>query len=90
MSSSRVLVTLSVIEIVALVGVLAFYLLVLSKLLRKVARNLNEVANGVGLIEGNLTILAAVPMVNRNLDDIVGALPSIARTANLKAQKAHR
>lgn len=90
MSNTKVLVALSVIEIVALVLVLAFFLLLLTKLLTKVANDLTEVANGVASIEGHLTILAAVPMVNRNLDDIVGALPTIARTANLKAQKAHR
>lgn len=85
--STRLLVTLSVLEIIALVGVLAFYLLVLNKLLSNVASNLRHVADGVQSIEGHLTILAAVPMVNRTLDDIVGALPTIARTANMKAQK---
>jgi hypothetical protein len=84
--SSRLLVTLTVVEIVALVGVLAFFLIVLTKLLTRVANNLHMVAAGVSSIEGHLTILAAVPMVNRTLDDIVGALPVIAATANAKAR----
>jgi len=84
--SSRLLVTLTVVEILALVGVLAFFLVVLTKLLTRVANNLHMVAAGVSSIEGHLTILAAVPMVNRTLDDIVGALPVIAATANAKAR----
>ena len=84
--SSRLLVTLTVVEILALVGVLAFFLLALTKLLNRVANNLHMVAAGVSSIEGHLTILAAVPMVNRTLDDIVGALPVIAATANAKAR----
>jgi hypothetical protein len=85
MSSSRTLVTLSVVEIVALVAVLAFFLLVLTRMLRHVAGNLRRVACGVQSIEGHLTILAAVPMVNKTLDDIAGALPVVARAANAKA-----
>ncbi len=85
MNSPRTLITLSVVEIVALVAVLAFFLLVLSKLLRHVAANLHRVTCGVRFIEGHLTILAAVPMVNRTLDDIAGALPVVARAANAKA-----
>jgi hypothetical protein len=85
--SPGLLIILSVVEILALVGVLAFYLVLLAKLLNGVAANLHAVADGVQSIEGHLTILAAVPMVNRTLDDIAGALPVVARTANLKAQK---
>lgn len=84
--STGLLITLTVVEILALVGVLAFFLVVLSKLLGRVANNLHMVAAGVSSIEGHLTILAAVPMVNRTLDDIVGALPVIAQTANAKAR----
>ncbi|MGH9035337.1 MAG: hypothetical protein ACRD0O_06190 [Acidimicrobiia bacterium] len=84
--SSRLLVTLTVVEILALVGVLAFFLMVLTTLLSRVADNLHMVAAGVSSIEGHLTILAAVPMVNRTLDDIVGALPVIAQTANAKVR----
>ena len=83
--STSILITLTVVEILALVGVLAFFLVVLAKLLGRVAHNLHMVAAGVSSIEGHLTILAAVPMVNRTLDDIVGALPVIAKTANAKA-----
>ena len=87
MSSSRTLIALSVLEIVALVAVLAFFLLVLARMLRRVAFNLHQVSSGVAAIEGHLTILGAVPSVNDNLDAIAGALPVVARTANAKAKR---
>jgi hypothetical protein len=87
MSKPSILITLSVLEIVALVAVLAFFLLVLSKMLRHVASNLHQVSSGVVAIEGHLTILGAVPSVNDNLDAIAGALPVVARTANAKATR---
>ena len=87
MSKPSVLIALSVLEIVALVAVLAFFLLVLSKMLRHIASNLHQVSSGVSAIEGSLTILGAVPSVNDNLDAIAGALPVVARTANAKAKR---
>lgn len=87
MSSSRTLITLSVVEIVTLVAVLALFLVVLTKLLGKVAGNLHRVACGVQSIEGHLTILAAVPMVNKTLDEIGGALPIVAQAAAAKAAR---
>lgn len=87
MSSSRTLIILSVVEIVLLVAVLAFFLVVLTKMLGKVAANLHSVGNGVQSIEGHLTILAAVPMVNRTLSDIAAALPVVAQGAVAKATR---
>ena len=87
MSKPGTLITLSVVEILALVLVLAFFLLVLTKMLRHVASNLHRVSSGVAAIEGHLTILDAVPVVNDNLDAIAGALPTVARTANAKAKR---
>ena len=87
MSKPSILIALSVLEIVALVAVLAFFLLVLSKMLRHIASNLHQVSSGVAAIEGSLTILGAVPSVNDNLDAIAGALPIVARTANAKASR---
>jgi hypothetical protein len=60
---------------------------VLTELLRHVASNLHQVAGGVTAIEGHLTILGAVPVVNDNLDAIAGALPVVALTANAKAKR---
>ena len=87
MSSSRTLTVLAVVEIAALVAVLAFFLVVLTKMLSKVAGNLHSVANGVQSIEGHLTILAAVPMVNKTLDEIATALPIVAQGAVAKATR---
>ena len=87
MSDPSTLITLSVLEIVALVAVLAFFLLVLTRMLRQVGANLHQVSGGVAAIEGHLTILGAVPVVNDNLDAIAGALPVVARTANAKAKR---
>jgi len=86
-SDPRTLITLSVLEIVALVAVLAFFLLVLARMLRQVGANLHHVSGGVAAIEGHLAILGAVPVVNDNLDAIAGALPVVARTANAKAKR---
>ena len=47
MIEPRVLIVLSVVEIVALMAVLAFFLVVLSAMLRHVAGNLHRVACGV-------------------------------------------
>jgi hypothetical protein len=85
--SPSTLITMSVLEIVALVAVLAFFLLVLTKLLRHTASNLHQVTGGVAAIQGHLDILGAVPVVNENLDTIAGALPVVARTANAKAKR---
>ena len=87
MSSSRTLIVLSVVEIVALVAVLSFFLVVLTKMLSRVAGNLHSVSNGVQTIEGHLTILAAVPMVNKTLDEIATALPIVAQGAVAKATR---
>ena len=87
MNSSRTLIILSVVEIAALVAVLAFFLVVLTKMLQGVAGNLHSVANGVQSIEGHLTILAAVPMVNKTLDEIATALPIVAQGAVAKATR---
>ena len=51
------------------------------------AGNLHSVANGVQSIEGHLTILAAVPMVNKTLDEIATALPIVAQGAVAKATR---
>ena len=90
MNKPSILITLSVLEIVALVAVLAFFLLVLTKMLKGVAGNLHAVSCGVQSIEGHLTILAAVPMVNKTLDEIANALPVVAKTASAKAARMGR
>lgn len=59
MSDPATLIALSVLEIAALVAVLAFFLLVLTKMLRHVASNLHQVAGRVAAIEGHLTIPGA-------------------------------
>ena len=87
MNEPGTLIALSVLEIVALVLVLAFFLLLLTKLLRHAASNLSQVTAGVGAIQGHLEILGAVPVVNDNLDTIAGALPVVARQANAKAKR---
>ena len=85
MNAPRTLITLSVLEIVILVGVLAVFLVVLAKKLGHIASTLHLVTCGVQSIEGHLTILAAVPMVNKTLDQIGNALPILAQTAAAKA-----
>lgn len=87
MNSSRMLITLSVIEIAALVAVLAWFIRRLTGMLSTVAANLGAVTSGVEAIQGHLAILEAVPGVNTTLDEIAGALPVVARVANAKATR---
>jgi hypothetical protein len=86
-NSSRMLITLSVVEIAAFVAVLALFLQRLTGMLGMIAANLGGVASGVKAIEGHLTILEAVPAVNTTLDEIAEALPLVARAANAKATR---
>lgn len=76
------LVTLTVIEIVSLVLVLAFFLAKISRLLRSIAATLAKVTFGVRAVDQQCANIApAVTQVNRGLQDISNALPGIASKA---------
>lgn len=80
--SFRLLVTLTVVEIVALVVVLAIYLIVIARQLRSISANLAKVTFGVRAVEQQcLTIEPAVTKVNQTLTEMAGVLPSLAQKA---------
>jgi hypothetical protein len=89
--STALLVTLTVVEIVALVAVLALFVIALTHRLRSIATTLGHVS-GVVLrsIQGNVFLVGAgAAILNRQLDAIAGMLPAVAKAAeSLPAQQA--
>jgi biotin carboxyl carrier protein len=81
--STALLVTLTVVEIVALVVVLALFVILITRRLRSLANTLGEVSGGVvGAIQGDVFLIGAgAAILNRKLNAIAGALPAIAEKA---------
>lgn len=81
--STELLVTLTVVEIVALVAVLALFVIAITGRLRSIATTLGHVS-GVVLrsIQGNVCLVGAgAAILNRQLDVIAGTLPAVAQAA---------
>jgi hypothetical protein len=81
--STGLLVTLTVVEIVALVVVLALFVILITRRLRSVANTLGQVSGGVvRAIQGDVCLVGAgAAILNRKLNAIAGALPAIAEKA---------
>jgi hypothetical protein len=81
--STALLVTLTVIEIVALVVVLALFVISITRRLRSIANTLRDVSGGVlRAIQGDVCLVGAgAALLNRKLNAIAGALPAIAERA---------
>jgi hypothetical protein len=89
--STQLLVTLTVIEIVALVAVLALFVIAITRRLRALADALGNVsANVLGGIQGNVCLVGAgAAILNNQLDAIGAMLPAVAEAAeSLPSQKA--
>jgi uncharacterized protein YoxC len=89
--STGLLVILTVVEIVALVVVLALFVIAITRRLRSLANTLAEVSGGViGAIQGDVFLVSpGAAILNRKLNAIAGALPAIAEKAeSLPAQQA--
>jgi len=87
-NSGHMVVTLTVIEILTLVIVLAIYLILISKLLRSIASTLAKVTFGVRAVDQQCANIApAVSQVNAGLQAIAGALPGIAEKAEVLASR---
>jgi len=81
--STALLVTLTVVEIVALVAVLALFVIAITGRLRSIATTLGHVS-GVVLrsIQGDVCLVGAgAAILNRQLDVIAGTLPAVAQAA---------
>ena len=81
--STQLLVILTVVEIVALVVVLALYVISITNRLRSIADSLGQVSVGIiGPIQGDVCLVGAgAAILNRKLNAIAGALPAIAAKA---------
>lgn len=90
--STGLLVILTVVEVVALVVVLALYVVLITSRLRSVATSIGQVSGGVvRSIQGDVCLVGAgAAILNRKLNTIAGALPAIAAKAeSLSSQPAH-
>jgi hypothetical protein len=88
--STGLLVTLTVVEIVALVVVLALFVIWITRRLRSIANALEQVSGGaIRAIQGDVCLVGAgAALLNRKLDAIASALPAIAEKAeSLPAQQ---
>ncbi|MDQ4092688.1 MAG: hypothetical protein M3143_04535 [Actinomycetota bacterium] len=81
--STALLVILSVIEILALVVVLALFVISITRRLRSIADTLGEVSAGdLGGIQGDVFLVGpGAALLNRKLNAIANALPAIAEQA---------
>jgi hypothetical protein len=80
--SQNLLIVLSVVEIVALVVVLAIYLLIVARQLRQIASILAEVTWGARAVERQLLATRSnVGQINWALEDAATVLPGIVEKA---------
>jgi uncharacterized protein YoxC len=80
--STELLIFLSVFEIVALVAVLAVFLVLIAARLRSVDGNLDVLVKGLQQVDVHVAAIAPTAVkINEPLSDIAGALPSIAGKA---------
>lgn len=76
--STTLLTVLSVVEIVALVVVLAIYLLVVGRQLRSISSTLAEVAWGARAVERQLrAVRSNIGQINATLKDVGEVLPGV-------------
>ena len=90
--STGLLVTLTVVEIVALVVALAFFVILITRRLRSIAIALKQVSGTtIRAIQGDVFLVGAgAAILNRKLNAIAGALPAIAAKAeSLPSQQTH-
>lgn len=82
MTTFRLLMTLSVLEILALVVVLAIFLVLITNRLRSIADTLAQVAFGVRAVEVQVrNVGPSLQRVNSILRDMTNALPGVAGKA---------
>ena len=80
--SEGLLTLISVVEVVALVVILAIYLLVVASQLRSITSTLAEVAFGARAVERQLrAVRSNVGHVNWTLEEIAETLPGVADKA---------
>ncbi len=85
--SESLLTWLTVIEIVVLVATLAFFLIIITRLLKNIARTLAEVTWGARAVERQLKALRSnIRQTNASLTDIGSVAPSLVEMAEQYAR----
>jgi hypothetical protein len=81
--STGLLVTLTVVEIVVLVIVLALFVILITRQLRAIANAIGQLSGGIiNAIQGDVCLVGAgAAILNKKLNAIAGALPAIAEKA---------
>lgn len=83
------LITLSVIEVLLVIGALAYYLIQISKSLHETSRHLAKITFGVRAVETQCsTIGPNVVRINEQLTAIAGAVAGVADKAEAIAESA--
>lgn len=89
--SESLLTVLTVAEILALVIVLAIYLLIVGRQLRSISATLAEVAWGARAVERQLrAVRSNIGQVNAALTDIKDVAPGVVRMAEIYASRGGR
>lgn len=89
--SEGLLTFLTVVEVVALVVVLAIYLLIVAKQLRSISSTLAEVAFGARAVERQCrAVRANVGQINFALEEVARTLPGVVDKAERKGRGAVR
>ena len=89
--SESLLTVLTVAEILALVIVLAIYLLIVGRQLRSISSTLAEVAWGARAVERQLrAVKSNIGQVNAALTDITEVAPGLVRMANTYGSRGGR
>jgi hypothetical protein len=89
--SEGLLIVVSVVEIVALVVVLAFFLIIISRLLRNIANTLAEVTWGARAVERQLRAVDGnIKQINAGLTDIRDVAPGLVEMAEEYARRGAR
>lgn len=84
--SFGLLMTLTVIEVVLLILVLAIYLRIITRLLRSISANLAKVAFGVRAVEEQMSISSEVRELNQLMGELADQeLPNLTRKAEQAA-----
>lgn len=81
-------IVLSVVDALALVGVLAVYLLLIARRLRSIAATLGRIASGTPALDGRAASSEDVARLNWRLERLASALPDLAeRTERLAGRR---
>lgn len=86
--STGLLIAVTVLEVLALVGVLAVYVVLVTRRLRSISSNLGRIAFGVRAVETQLARVGpAATRINHGLDTLAAALPIVTEKAEELARR---